>query len=62
MLNAMRILSEGFSSSFDGMLGPGVYVTRSFEKASRYPLHSDGDMLAVLRLSVKVGRVKKIDY
>ncbi|XDV27781.1 hypothetical protein PO909_031264 [Leuciscus waleckii] len=62
MWNAMRIMSEGFSPSADGMLGPGVYVTRSFEKASRYPLHSNGEMLAVLRLSVRVGRVKKIDY
>ncbi|RXN03434.1 GCRV-induced 2i-like protein [Labeo rohita] len=62
MLNAIRIMTEGFSPSFDGMLGPGVYVTRSFEKASRYPLHSNGEMLAVLRLSVRVGRVKKINY
>ncbi|ROL55207.1 hypothetical protein DPX16_5492 [Anabarilius grahami] len=62
MFNAMRIMSEGFSPSADGMLGPGVYVTRSFEKASRYPLNSNGEMLAVLRLRVRVGKVKKIKY
>ncbi len=55
-------MTAGFSPSFDGMLGLGVYVTKSFKKASRYPLHSNGDMLAVLRLSVRVGRVKKIKY
>ncbi|KAK9979107.1 hypothetical protein ABG768_012552 [Culter alburnus] len=27
MFNAMRIMSEGFSPSADGMLGPGVYKT-----------------------------------
>lgn len=62
MFNAMRIMTTGFSPSFDGMLGPGVYVTKSFEKASRYTLHSNGDVLAVLRLNVRVGRVKKINY
>ncbi|KAL1280729.1 hypothetical protein QQF64_015329 [Cirrhinus molitorella] len=55
-------MTEGFSPSSDGMLGRGVYVTRSFGKASHYPLHPNGGMLAVLRLSVRVGRVKKINY
>ncbi|KAK2900689.1 hypothetical protein Q8A67_008804 [Cirrhinus molitorella] len=55
MLNAMRIMTEGFSPSSDGMLGRGVYVTRSFGKASHYPLHPNGGMLAVLRLSRQSG-------
>ncbi|KAI4901123.1 hypothetical protein NFI96_023725 [Prochilodus magdalenae] len=45
------------------MLGPGIYLSRSFEKASRYPLNpAAGEQLAVLKLSVRVGKVKKIDY
>uniref|UniRef100_A0A671QHL2 Poly [ADP-ribose] polymerase n=1 Tax=Sinocyclocheilus anshuiensis TaxID=1608454 RepID=A0A671QHL2_9TELE len=60
--NAIRIMNEGFSPSYDGMLGPGVYVTRSFEKASHYPVNSNGERLAVLKLVVRVGRVKRINY
>lgn len=62
MLNAMRIINERFRRSSDVMLGPGVYVTRSLEKANHYPVHSNWQMLAVLRVSVRVGRVKRIDF
>ncbi|KAL6489999.1 hypothetical protein MHYP_G00003440 [Metynnis hypsauchen] len=63
MDKAMKILNEGFIPSADGMLGRGVYLSRSFEKASRYPMNTQaGEKLAVLKLSVRVGKVKKIDY
>lgn len=60
--NAARIMNEGFRRSTGGILGPGVYVTRSFEKASNYPTQSYGQPLAVLKLCVRVGKVKKITY
>ncbi|KAK3571230.1 hypothetical protein QTP86_005423 [Hemibagrus guttatus] len=60
---AQTIMHEGFRRSADGMLGPGVYVSRSVDKAMRYPLNPPpGVRLAVLKLRVRVGRVKKIDY
>uniref|UniRef100_A0A8C1YL90 Uncharacterized protein n=1 Tax=Cyprinus carpio TaxID=7962 RepID=A0A8C1YL90_CYPCA len=62
MENALKIHSEGFRCSYDGMLGPGVYVSRSKEKASHYPLYDGGELLAILKLKVRVGKVKKIDY
>uniref|UniRef100_A0A3B4ELN6 PARP catalytic domain-containing protein n=1 Tax=Pygocentrus nattereri TaxID=42514 RepID=A0A3B4ELN6_PYGNA len=63
MDKAMKILNEGFIPSADGMLGRGVYLSRSFEKASRYPVYRQaGEQLAVLKLSVRVGKVKRIDY
>ncbi|KAK9979108.1 hypothetical protein ABG768_012553 [Culter alburnus] len=62
MANAQKIRREGFRSSSDGMLGRGVYVSRSKEKASRYPINDRGQQLAILKLSVRVGKVKKIDY
>uniref|UniRef100_UPI00398EC87E grass carp reovirus (GCRV)-induced gene 2e n=1 Tax=Pristiophorus japonicus TaxID=55135 RepID=UPI00398EC87E len=52
----------GFQRSKDGMLGPGVYVSRDFQKASKYPLFLDENQKAVLKLKVNVGRVKKIDH
>ncbi|KAK2900690.1 hypothetical protein Q8A67_008805 [Cirrhinus molitorella] len=61
MENALRIQSEGFRRSSDGMLGPGVYVSRSKDKASRYPLNATGQQLAILKLSIRVGKVKRID-
>ncbi len=61
MEKAMKILGEGFRRSSDGMLGPGVYVSRSKEKASRYPSNAGGEQLAILKLSVRVGKVKRID-
>lgn len=46
-----------------GMLGPGVYVTRSFQKAAAYPKSLlPGEEQAILRLRVRVGKVKRIDY
>ncbi|KAL1280728.1 hypothetical protein QQF64_015328, partial [Cirrhinus molitorella] len=56
MENALRIQSEGFRRSSDGMLGPGVYVSRSKDKASRYPLNATGQQLAILKLSIRVGK------
>jgi len=61
MANARKIQSEGFRPSSDGMLGYGVYLSRSQEKASRYPMSAGGEELAILKLSVRVGKVKKID-
>ncbi|XP_061103633.1 uncharacterized protein LOC133132307 [Conger conger] len=56
------IKKDGFTPSEDGMLGPGVYVSRDIKKASRYPLNvAEGDR-RVLVLKVNVGRVMKINY
>ncbi|KAL7869932.1 hypothetical protein AOLI_G00139200 [Acnodon oligacanthus] len=62
MENAINIRKCGFFQSPDGMLGRGVYVSRNFEKARRFPQFSGGKQLAVLRVNVRVGKVKKIDY
>ncbi|RXM90503.1 hypothetical protein EOD39_22133 [Acipenser ruthenus] len=51
----------GFRQSPDGMLGQGVYVSRDFNKASRYPLNHPDKERRVLKLRVNVGKVKKID-
>ncbi|XP_058273455.1 uncharacterized protein LOC131370224 [Hemibagrus wyckioides] len=60
---ARKIMCYGFKPSTDGMLGPGVYISRSLKKAKRYPLHPEpGQRLAILKLRVRVGKVKKIDY
>ncbi|XP_056325288.1 grass carp reovirus (GCRV)-induced gene 2q [Danio aesculapii] len=61
MANAVLIQFRGFQPSSNGMLGPGVYVSRSRQKAARYPLCNRGQPLAILKLSVRVGKVKKID-
>ncbi|NP_001232919.1 grass carp reovirus (GCRV)-induced gene 2q isoform X1 [Danio rerio] len=69
MAKALQIQRQGFMRSADGMLGPGVYVSRSKEKASRYPLNETTKRLltgehcplAILKLSVRVGKVKRID-
>ncbi|XP_061105438.1 uncharacterized protein LOC133133353 [Conger conger] len=42
--------------------GPGVYVSRDIQKASRYPLKVAERGHRVLELKVNVGRVKKIDH
>ncbi|KAE8592627.1 hypothetical protein XENTR_v10018821 [Xenopus tropicalis] len=57
---ATQIIQHGFKQSADGMLGRGVYVSRDMDKAARYPLDDQSDQV-VLKLTVKVGRVKKID-
>ncbi len=41
-----------------GMLGPGVYWSRSKEKACRYPLNAGGEQLAILKLR-KSGKSEK---
>jgi len=57
---AEKIVSLGFSPSSGGMLGPGVYLSRSIHKAKRYPL-GKGHNRVVLKCEVRVGRVIKID-
>ncbi|XP_039896762.1 uncharacterized protein LOC120739138 [Simochromis diagramma] len=59
--SARLILKSGFQRSKDGMLGPGVYLSRDLEKASRYPIgHPEYDKV-VIRVRVNVGKVKAID-
>ncbi|XP_032812375.2 uncharacterized protein LOC116943555, partial [Petromyzon marinus] len=58
---ARAILSGGFRRSSEGMLGPGVYVSRDIDKAKAYPQNVPHDDRVVLELQVNVGRVKKID-
>uniref|UniRef100_A0A3B3WTQ8 PARP catalytic domain-containing protein n=1 Tax=Poecilia mexicana TaxID=48701 RepID=A0A3B3WTQ8_9TELE len=59
--NAEKILKSGFRQSEDGMLGPGVYLSRDLQKASRYPIgHRDEDKVVIV-VQVNVGRVKCID-
>lgn len=58
---ARQIIKNGFRQSSDGMLGPGVYVSRDQKKAERYPLKSPATDRVVLKLSVDCGKVKKID-
>ncbi|XP_029015844.1 uncharacterized protein LOC114861033 [Betta splendens] len=55
--NAAMIMRSGFQQSSKGMLGPGVYLSRDLEKASRYPIdHPDMDKV-VIRVRVNVGKV-----
>ncbi|XP_053537435.1 grass carp reovirus (GCRV)-induced gene 2q [Ictalurus punctatus] len=60
--NAQKIQVEGFVPSFDGMLGRGVYLSRDFKKAARYPLQGRSQSLVVIMVNVRVGKVKRIDY
>uniref|UniRef100_A0A8C9V0E8 PARP catalytic domain-containing protein n=1 Tax=Scleropages formosus TaxID=113540 RepID=A0A8C9V0E8_SCLFO len=60
--SAQQIMVYGFRHSVDGMLGRGVYVSRDLQKASRHPLHLPEHQRVVLKLKVRVGRVKRIDY
>ena len=57
--NAEKIERSGFHPSADGMLGRGVYVSRQRAKAAAYVKGNDG---VILELSVRCGRVKKIDH
>lgn len=59
--NARLIIANGFKQSSGGMLGKGVYVSRDQKKAERYPLHNNPSDRVTLELSVRVGRVKRID-
>ncbi|XP_068098290.1 uncharacterized protein [Hyperolius riggenbachi] len=58
---AVNIIKDGFKQSTTGMLGRGIYLSRDKEKAQKYPLHSPLDKV-VLKVSVRVGKVKKIDF
>uniref|UniRef100_A0A8B9LVR5 PARP catalytic domain-containing protein n=1 Tax=Astyanax mexicanus TaxID=7994 RepID=A0A8B9LVR5_ASTMX len=61
--NARQIVRNGFIPSSGGMLGPGVYVSRSFQKACAYPqVLPPGEERVVLKIRVRVGKVKRIDY
>uniref|UniRef100_A0A1A7XP22 PARP catalytic domain-containing protein n=2 Tax=Iconisemion striatum TaxID=60296 RepID=A0A1A7XP22_9TELE len=54
---AQSIVASGFRRSPDGMLGPGVYLSRDLQKASRYPInHPEWDRV-VIKVMVNVGRV-----
>ncbi|XP_059398719.1 uncharacterized protein LOC132130884 [Carassius carassius] len=59
--NAVTIINKGFEPSKDGMLGPGVYVSRNIAKAKCYPPKTDKNDKVVFKLKVRVGKVKKID-
>ncbi|XP_030073565.1 uncharacterized protein LOC115479647 [Microcaecilia unicolor] len=58
---AVSIIQNGFRPSTDGMLGPGVYVSRDIRKAQRYPLNLSPLDRIVLKVRVNVGRVIRID-
>ncbi|KAI3359306.1 hypothetical protein L3Q82_002617 [Scortum barcoo] len=58
---AEAIQASGFRRSKDGMLGPGVYLSRDLQKASRYPIdHPEHDRV-VIRVKVNVGKVIAIN-
>ncbi|XP_047436714.1 uncharacterized protein LOC125005409 [Mugil cephalus] len=59
--NALKILASGFQRSADGMLGPGVYLSRDLQKASRYPIDHPENDRAVIRVLVNVGKVIAIN-
>ena len=59
--NAQAILRSGFRQSAGGMLGPGVYLSRDLQKASRYPIEHPESDRAVLKVLVSVGRVIAIN-
>ncbi|KAK7884790.1 hypothetical protein WMY93_027913 [Mugilogobius chulae] len=54
---AQSIWSCGFKQSSKGMLGPGVYLSRDLQKASRYPINHPEHDRVVIRVLVNVGRV-----
>ncbi|XP_067113781.1 uncharacterized protein [Osmerus mordax] len=60
--SAQSIMTRGFKQSKDGMLGPGVYVSRDLQKASRYPLNLPEHQRVVIRMTANVGKVKKINF
>uniref|UniRef100_A0A3Q3ET74 PARP catalytic domain-containing protein n=1 Tax=Labrus bergylta TaxID=56723 RepID=A0A3Q3ET74_9LABR len=58
---AQSIQATGFGRSTDGMLGPGVYLSRDLDKASRYPIgHPEYDRV-VIKVVVNVGKVIAIN-
>ncbi|XP_071402669.1 grass carp reovirus (GCRV)-induced gene 2e [Centroberyx affinis] len=59
--SAALIQAHGFKRSADGMLGPGVYLSRDLDKASRYPLELDESKRVVIKVKVNVGKVITIN-
>ncbi|GCB81718.1 hypothetical protein scyTo_0022557, partial [Scyliorhinus torazame] len=59
--DAANIIRSGFVPSKDGLLGPGVYVSRDRNKARAYPKTAADTDRVVFKLEVRVGKVKKID-
>uniref|UniRef100_A0A8D3CNR3 PARP catalytic domain-containing protein n=1 Tax=Scophthalmus maximus TaxID=52904 RepID=A0A8D3CNR3_SCOMX len=59
--SARLIVASGFKQSPHGLLGKGVYVSRSRRKASSYPRQSSQSDRVVLEVRVRVGRVKRIN-
>ncbi|KAM8845624.1 uncharacterized protein AB9W97_000682 [Spinachia spinachia] len=59
---AQSILEGGFRQSEGGMLGPGVYLSRDLQKASRYPTDRPEGGRVVIRVTVNVGKVIVIKY
>ncbi|XP_034448524.1 uncharacterized protein LOC117765972 [Hippoglossus hippoglossus] len=56
------IHNSGFRRSSGGMLGPGVYLSRDLQKASRYPIdHPEHDRV-VIKVKVRVGKVIAINH
>lgn len=60
--SAWSILHQGFRRSKDGMLGPGVYLSRDLQKASRYPIDHPEEDRVVIKVLVNVGKVIAITY
>uniref|UniRef100_A0A3B3C7D5 PARP catalytic domain-containing protein n=1 Tax=Oryzias melastigma TaxID=30732 RepID=A0A3B3C7D5_ORYME len=61
--SAKSIWENGFQRSADGMLGPGVYLSRDLEKARRYPIElEDDEDRVIIKVKVNVGRVIAIRY
>ncbi|KAM4535565.1 uncharacterized protein V3H82_025300 [Fundulus diaphanus] len=59
---AKEILRTGFRQSQEGMLGPGVYLSRDLQKASRYPIDHPEEDKVVIKVKVNVGKVIAINY
>lgn len=60
--NAASIQLWGFRPSLDGVLGPGVYLSRDQQKASRYPIGFPKRDKVVIQVLVEVGKVITIKY
>ncbi|XP_035985775.1 uncharacterized protein LOC118559161 [Fundulus heteroclitus] len=58
---AQKIHQKGFERSKAGMLGPGVYLSRDLQKASRYPINCPEEDRVVIKVKVNVGKVKAIN-
>ncbi|KAI3359310.1 hypothetical protein L3Q82_002622 [Scortum barcoo] len=54
--------ASGFQRFADRMLGPGVYLSRDLQKASRYPINHPEYDKVVIKVVVKMGRVIAISY